>query len=235
MPNLVGINGCKLGWFCIFEELPSRHLASKTFETIDDLAKHIATLDVIAIDVPIGLTDAGPRRCDQEARKLLGPKRGSSVFPAPIRAAIDAPTYEEACARSFAAQNKKLPKQSWGIYPKIRQLDALLRAHPELKSRIFEVDPGVSFRAWNDLEPIVEPKKTRAGADIRMALVAKHFGNEAFATIRVRYQRKDVADDDIFDAFAALWTAERIQNGTALVIPENPPTDAEGLPMRMVY
>ncbi|HEX6101246.1 MAG TPA: DUF429 domain-containing protein [Thermoanaerobaculia bacterium] len=235
MPNLVGIDGCKLGWLCIFEELPSRRLASKTFETIDDLVRHIEALDVIAIDVPIGLTDAGPRLCDQQARRLLGPVRGTSVFPAPIRAALDAPTYEEACARSLTAQNKKLPKQSWAIYPKIRELDGLLQRRPELKPKIFEVHPEVSFRAWNQREPIVAPKKSEEGAATRLGLVAGHFGEQAFATIRARYKRRDVADDDILDAFAALWTAERIQNREAETLPPDPPTDSRGLPMRMVY
>lgn len=235
MPNLVGIDGCKLGWLCVFEELPSRQLASKTFETISDLVRHIEALDAIAIDVPIGLTDAGPRLCDQQARRLLGPVRGTSVFPAPIRGALDAPTYEEACARSLAAQNKKLPKQSWAIYPKIRELDDLLQRRPELRPKIFEVHPEVSFRAWNQHEPIVAPKKSDEGATTRHRLVAAHFGEQAFPTIRARYKRRDVADDDILDAFAALWTAERIQKGEADVIPEDPPTDSLGLPMRMVY
>src|SRR5713226_131348 len=104
MPNIAGINGCKAGWFCIFEELPSGQLASKTFTTIEELAKHIEQLDVVAIDVPIGLTDSGPRACDVAARKMLGGKRASSVFPAPVRAALAATTYAEACARSFEAQ-----------------------------------------------------------------------------------------------------------------------------------
>jgi predicted RNase H-like nuclease len=235
MPNLVGIDGCKWGWLCIFEELPSRHLASKTFQTIDDVVTHIQSLDVIAIDVPIGLTDAGPRLCDREARRLLGPIRGTSVFPAPIRGAIDAPTYEEACARSLAAQDKKLSKQSWAIYPKIRQLDDLLQRRPELKPKIFEVHPEVSFHAWNESEPIVAAKKSKQGAETRLRLVANHFGERAFDTVRARYPRKDVADDDILDAFAALWTAERIHNGEAGVLPSDPPIDSAGLPMRMVF
>jgi predicted RNase H-like nuclease len=128
MPNIAGINGCRGGWFSIFEELPSRTLASKIFATIDDLTRHIENLDVVAIDVPIGLTDRGPRACDVAAREMLGAKRGSSVFPAPVRPALGAATYVEACERSLAAQGKKLPKQSFAIYPKIRQLDELLRA-----------------------------------------------------------------------------------------------------------
>src|SRR5438132_8300619 len=100
MANIAGINGCRGGWFCIFEELPSRRLASKIFPTIEDLANHAEQLDVVAIDVPIGLTDSGPRACDVGARKLLGGKRASSVFPAPVRAALAATSYADACARS---------------------------------------------------------------------------------------------------------------------------------------
>jgi predicted RNase H-like nuclease len=235
MPNLAGINGCKLGWFCIFEELPSRQVASKTFGTIDDLVRHIESLDVVAIDVPIGLTDRGPRPCDEAARKMLRGKRAASVFPAPIRPALDATSYEDACARSFAAQGKKLPKQAWAIYPKIRELDRLLRERRDLCSRVFEVHPEVSFCAWNQMEPIVEPKKKTAGAEKRRALIDTHFGTNAFDTIRARYRRSDVADDDIYDAFAALWTAERILQRTAGQLPAEDVTDREGLPMRMVY
>ena len=130
MASIAGIDGCKGGWFCIFEELPSRQLASKIFPPIDELVTHVQSLDVVAIDVPIGLTDRGPRACDVAARKMLGGLRGTSVFPAPIRPALGAATYEDACSRSFEAQGTKLPKQSWGIYPKIRELDELLRARP---------------------------------------------------------------------------------------------------------
>lgn len=235
MINVAGINGCRAGWFCIFEELTSRKLASKTFETIDDLAKHIEGLHVVAIDVPIGLTESGPRACDVGARKMLGPKRASSVFPAPVRSALSAATYEEACARSFEAQKKKLPKQAWAIYPKIRQLDELLTRHRDLCEKVFEVHPEVSFCAWNSMEPFVETKKSKEGSVKRRALIDRYFGSETFQTIRERYKTSDVANDDILDAFAALWTAERIARREARRLPTESVTDSSGLPMRMVY
>ena len=235
MNTIAGINGCKSGWFCIFEELPARKLASKIFPSIADVAKHAQTIDIVAIDVPIGLTDRGPRACDVAARTILGAKRASSVFPAPIRPALSAATYEDACARSFEAQGKKLPKQSWAIYPKIRQLDELLRSRPELCERIFEVHPEVSFCAWNAMQPIVEPKRKAPGAEKRRVLIDAHFGPDAFDTVRSRYQKKDVADDDIYDAFAALWTAERILRREFGTLPGEPEKDSAGLPMRMIY
>lgn len=235
MTTITGIDGCRLGWLAIFREGDAERYPSKIFSTIDDLAKHIAQIDIVAIDVPIGLTDRGPRACDTAARKLLGPKRGSSVFPAPIRPAIDAATYQEACERSFAAQGTKLPKQAWAIYPKIRELDRLLRRSPGLCEKVYEVHPEVCFCAWNGMQPIVEPKKSAEGAAKRRGLIDAHFGARAYETVRARYRRRDVADDDILDAFAALWTAERIAAGQARTLPDTPTADSEGLPMRMVY
>jgi predicted RNase H-like nuclease len=235
MANIAGINGCKSGWFCVFEELPSRRLASKIFATIEDLARHAEHLDVVAIDVPIGLTDSGARACDVSARKMLSGKRASSVFPAPIRPALSSTTYEEACSRSFEAQQRKLSQQSWAIYPKIRQLDELLQTRPDLRDKIFEVHPEVSFCAWNSMEPIIEPKKSKEGSDKRRSLITQYFRADAFEPIRARYKKGEVANDDIFDAFAALWTAERILNGTSRTLPESPLLDSSGLPMRMVY
>ena len=43
------------------------------------------TPDAIGIDMPLGLLDAGWRDCDSQARRLLGPRRGS-VFAIPPRA-----------------------------------------------------------------------------------------------------------------------------------------------------
>jgi len=60
-------------------------------------------------------------------------------------------------------------------------------------------------------------------------------GPRAYETVRERYLHKEVASDDILDAFAALWTAERIINRDAQSLPEEPPVDSAGLPMRIVY
>lgn len=46
--------------------------------------------------------------------------------------------------------------------------------------------------------------------------------------------RGQYKNDDLLDAFAALWTAERIYQGKATELPDNPPTDAFGLKMAIV-
>ena len=125
-------------------------------------------------------------------------------------------------------------KQAWMIYPKVRELDELLQSDAGILRRVYEVHPEVTFAKWHGA-PIVEPKKTKNGFTARHRLVSQHFSSSAYETVRTRYLRREVADDDILDAFAALWTGERILHGTAQSLPAMPPTDSAGLPMRIVY
>src|SRR3954452_15224770 len=102
MPNIVGVDGCPAGWIALIQNIETRRITAHVFLTFHDLvvARDAA---VIAIDIPIGLTESGARRCDHLARHHLGPKRGSSVFPAPVRSALTASTYASAKAASIAA------------------------------------------------------------------------------------------------------------------------------------
>lgn len=232
MTNLAGVDGCPAGWIAVVENSETRSIVATVF---DNFAR-LATIDaaVIAIDIPIGLTDRDARHCDVLARKHLGPKRGTSVFPAPIRPALHAASYEEAKATSLAVQNKGISKQGWAIYPKICEIDDALRASAGLRARVFEVHPEVTFSEWSGA-PIIQPKRKAAGRAIRRILIDDYFGPLAFESARASVARRDAADDDLADAFAALWTARRIFAGTAQSLPDTPPIDRAGLPMRMMY
>jgi predicted RNase H-like nuclease len=166
MTTIAGIDGCRAGWLCVFQQ----PRAAEVFAEIADVFAAAPELQVLAIDVPIGLTEAGARECDRAARRRLGPGRASSVFPAPIRPALHATTYLAACDAAFRAHGKKLSKQSWAIYPKIREVDDFLRRRPELRDRVHEVHPEVTFAEWNG-SAIVESKKRRAGFALRHELV----------------------------------------------------------------
>jgi predicted RNase H-like nuclease len=104
----VGVDGCPAGWIA----LSSRGLTFefRVFPTIGELIEHFAQ-DTIAIDIPIGLTDAGSREIDVMTRGLLGASR-SSVFPAPIRPVLDAANPERGLP---ATRNTKIGfGQRWG-------------------------------------------------------------------------------------------------------------------------
>ena len=209
---------------------PGAVLESRHFSEVEALVAWAS--GILAIDLPIGLPDAGPRACDREARRQLGRPRSSSVFPAPIRPMLGAETHPEACEIGASIDGRRLPIQSWHLLGRIRALDTLLRSRGELRDRVFEALPELSFQTWKGAA-LGHGKKSREGRAERTALVDAAFGVGTFAEHRAGHP-PDVADDDLLDAFALLFTALRIHAGTACTLPDPPPADAAGLPMRIV-
>lgn len=230
--RIAGADGCKGGWISVQMEIGSGRVRAEIFPTAEAMLQQARSMAVLAIDIPIGLTEAGPRACDLAARRLLGP-RASSVFPAPVRAALPARTWAEASALSRTASGKGLSQQSFGILPRIREVDSLLRQNPSLQEICREVHPEVSFCLWNGGEPMRFSKKTAEGRAERAALVEGHFGGALEQIYRV-VPRSQAAVDDILDGFAALWTAERCFYGRAGGLPGSTPRDSTGLPMEIL-
>ena len=233
MTSICGVDGCKAGWIVIDKDLETGQITWHQVANVQELICEKYPHHIIAIDIPIGLTDSGPRTCDQEARKLLGPGRASSVFPAPVRPILTASSYQHACEIRFQIEGKKISKQTWAIVPKIREVDDVLKKSPGLQYRVREVHPEVSFYKIAGGQPMKFSKKKSAGKDERRELLAPIYGHwlvEALAKRRFLSS----AEDDILDAFIALWTAERIAMRQAQTIPTEPPKDPHGLRMEIV-
>jgi predicted RNase H-like nuclease len=235
MSIIAGVDGCPGGWICIVKDQETGAVTSAVYPTAEDLFSHTPTPEVLAIDIPIGLTEAGPRQCDQEARKLLGTPRRSSVFPVPIRPALEVQSRPLASAITLRADGRKVGIQSWAIFPKIHQIDEVLRAHPQLQSRVREVHPELSFWAWNGKTAMTHRKKSAKGRAERRQLIDGIFGRAAVDKVRAIHPANEVGIDDIHDAFAALWTAQRISEGTTVVIPKPSPRDSKELRMEIWY
>ena len=228
MSLIIGIDGCKSGWFSIWEN-QDKSIHSSVFSNLNELKNFFKNESqlILGIDMPVVLSEVIPRQADQLARKLLS-KKASSVFTAPTPEMLDQPNYEKASLISKRLFGKSMSLQSWYLFPKIKDVQTMIH-HEDMQ--IYEIHPELSFRAMNNEQVILESKKTHEGFALRNALLSMHFKNFIFEEIRRHYARKDVMDNDILDALAVLWSAKRIQSNQASYLPQAP----EKPNMQIVY
>src|SRR6185312_6970788 len=150
--RLFGVDGCKAGWMIAWEDAGG----TVNVECLPNIAAICALKpDFLVIDIPIGLVDCGSREADLQARVLLG-ARGCCVFPAPLRGMLACKTHREACALGQRINGKGISIQSWGILPKIREVDSHLTSADQ--SRIREGHPELSFALMNGGQALTERK-----------------------------------------------------------------------------
>jgi len=234
---LAGIDGCPSGWIVAFLRADLSELRVRLVARFIDVTAALEAPAVIAIDIPIGLperTGYGGRAAENAVRPLLG-ARQSSVFSVPSRAAIAARDYRDACRIALATSEppRKVSKQLFMLAPKIREVDAALRADAALSQRVFEVHPELAFWRLNGEQALSEPKKVKSrpyelGLALRRQLLIKA-GLPAAAV--EASPPKGAGPDDLIDALACVVIAWRIFNGVAQPFPDPPERDAFGLRM----
>ena len=122
MTIVIGVDGCPGGWIAVRWGVSVSHHLCRSFAEV--MAMEAA---VIAVDMPIGFPQGSGRAAEREVRARLG-DRQSSVFSVPSRAAVMCADYGEACAANLAASEppKKVSKQIFHIFPKMREIDRLM-------------------------------------------------------------------------------------------------------------
>lgn len=230
----IGIDGCKGGWFYVC--LKNDGISHGCVPHLSALLAQATTTDTMLIDIPIGILDGGSegRRCDAEARRLLGP-RAASVFNAPVRGVLNQQGYSEANARNRELTGKGLSKQTWNICGKIREVDDVLRTDAKARKILHEAHPELCFLGLAGGRPMQHNKKTDAGFAERLALLGQHLpaaGDFVTATL-ASYPRSRVARDDIVDAAVCALTASMQQHWRS--VPDSAEYDAAGLVMKIVY
>jgi predicted RNase H-like nuclease len=213
--RVAGADGCRGGWLVADDDgiavVPS-------FAAV--MARGYA---VVGVDMPIGLPDRWFRAADREARRLLGPRR-SSVFPVPPRDLLDATSWDEANIASRARYGQGLPRQTWHLFPKLREVDASVT--PADEDRVVEISPECAFLVMTG-EPL-PPKRTAAGRRARIDAVQAAFGPEvALGPLR------GAAPDDVLDAHAVRWSALRFVHGLHQSFGDGA-RDRRGLLMRII-
>jgi predicted RNase H-like nuclease len=234
---LAGVDGCRIGWVAAFVRANSEDVRLRIVPRFADVLAAPEAPAAIAVDMPIGLparVGYGGRAAENAVRPLLG-ARQSSVFSVPSRAALAADDYREACRIALATSDppRKVSKQLYMIAPKIREVDACLRATSAAAKRVFEVHPELAFWRLNGGRALDEPKKVKGrchepGLALRRQLLVVAGLPPAVVN---GDPPKGAGSDDLLDALACAAIARRIYAGDARPFPDPFERDAFGLPM----
>jgi predicted RNase H-like nuclease len=201
--RVAGVDGTKGGWVAILLD-DGRVSTDHVLRPIETRFEQLADAEVIAIDVPIGF---GPRTADAAARAFLS-GTASTVFTTPARELLE----------SAYGPGLGVSAQAHALGPRILHATRLA----ETDARFREVHPEVSFRAMNDRRPLRHRKKSAGGALERIELLRRE---------GIRLDQLGAGGavplDDVLDAAAAAWSAQRVARGTAETLPD-PPESVDG-------
>jgi predicted RNase H-like nuclease len=181
--------------------------------------------EAVGVDMPFALAYRGPRRADGAARAFVGP-RASSVFSVPPAPALAAASHAEAVIIARANGGPAPSAQCYALFPKIREVRAMLGR----RATLYEVHPEVSFRALAG--PSAEglpPKRTWNGLRARLAAL------QSAGLVLPAVAGGDPPADDVVDAAVVAWSAARIVAGTALTLPGDPTPEERAANMLVWY
>lgn len=220
---VLGVDACKAGWvgIALGRGEPEAFVAPSISELVNQATRDGA-IDVVAVDIPIGLPDVGRRAADVLARAAIGPLR-SSVFMTPVRPALQAPDHQTAVTVNRDLAGEGISVQAFGLRVKLFEVEAYARATAH---KVVEVHPEVSF-AYMQGWPLSSRKVTWAGSEARRRLLAE---NEIALSGDLGMAGLNAGVDDILDAGAAAWTACRYAAGQAVSLPDPPETFSDGWP-----
>lgn len=240
---IAGVDGCPAGWIVARRSIDARRkiniAVAPRFASILDCADPPLS---VAVDMPIGLPariGAEGRGPERLIRAQLGARR-SSVFAIPSRAAVEARDYALSCAIAAATSEppRRVSKQAFMLFPRMREIDALLRAAasdvaPPWRERVFEAHPELAFWRLNGERALLHPKKIKGrpnpeGLQERCRILRSA---GLSASLLESSPPRGAGKDDLLDALALLLIAQRILDGKAEPFPNPPGRDEFNLPI----
>lgn len=208
MQSIIGLDGCVSGWAIASKNIKSDLIEFHLISQLDQLNDMFKQPYLIAIDMPVHLINLF-RSVDQKARVILG-KRASTVFNAPSINALKENNFQTASLINFELTGKKLSKQSFNLFNKIREVQNFKNSNPAI--RIYESHPELAFMKLNENHVVLEKKKTTEGKIKRIKLLQSIFDSFDFENLRAKFNKNMIKNDDILDSFAMLYVALKIYN-----------------------
>jgi predicted RNase H-like nuclease/AcrR family transcriptional regulator len=221
---VLGIDGCRAGWVgaLLVPGAPRpRVVVAPTVAELVETVRAEVDVQVVGVDIPIGLPDAGTRRADALARNGLR-RKASSVFATLSRSAYAEPTRAEADVVNRRLTGQGVGAQAFALRDKVLEVDAWVRSRPTVE--VLEVHPELSFAEMTGA-PLLGSKRTEPGRTARLTALA-----EAGIARPSVLEGRGYGVDDVLDACAVAWTAARRVSGRSRSLPDPPEVFSDGIP-----
>jgi predicted RNase H-like nuclease len=198
LPRYLGLDGFRGGWVAAWID----DQGNQGFDYSSSLSTLLLTPHKRAmIDMPIGLKMSGHRRCDINARELVG----ASVFMGARRNMWEFP--DQASANQYYWQHEGtgmgVSCQLWNIREKIKEVDDFIT--PDRQATITEAHPELIFRRLgNQLR--LQGKKSELGRDQRIKLLSQR-GFVKLSKWLMQRHGTGIGRDDLIDACACAVAA----------------------------
>jgi predicted RNase H-like nuclease len=221
--RVLGVDGCRDGWIAVgLDDGFAGVYFAAGIAGLVSMAAADGALAVVAIDIPIGLPDAGYRQADVLARAELS-SRWPSIFMTPVRKALLADDYATASATNRALTGHGISRQAFGLREKILEVDEWVKSAPV---RVVEAHPELCFARLAGA-PLAVRKSTWEGARLRYEFL-RGVGIKIPSDLGTAGAHAAV--DDALDAGAAAWAARQVARGAATAFPDPPETFSDGWP-----
>ena len=220
---LAAVEPCPGGWLVVPGKLQGVSLfpdPPSVVGKITDVLDARPPYEIIALHSPIGLPGErmpGGRACDREARRLLGPRRGTSIISPPTRSVV----HDVSGAGLSAVVRAQLAR--------IREVQRDVASYHQ--RTVLEVHPELGFFQLNEDTPLKFSKRTHLGIDERLGLLQARIPGLERVLDNIP---AGVKLPTLLDACVGLWTARRIAARAVSRLPEVPEWNDDGLRMEIV-
>jgi predicted RNase H-like nuclease len=235
-PLFVGVSKGEGGWVAVTFSAAG-YEGADVYDGIGGVwAAYEETAERILVDVPIGLVEEAEaeRPSDEAAREVLGPRAGAVITP-PVREAARKRRFPAATRAQERNTGRELSREAFERSDSIVAVDDLMQEVTEARPVIRESHPEVCFRAFAGTSLEHDPALAAGYAERMRALAT--FDRDAPPIVQESAEATaghPVRVHTVLDAVALGYTA-RPGPGDLYTLPSDPPTDATGLPMEMVY
>ena len=225
---IAGVEPCPGGWLVVgarLQGITAFPTEPEVFPTFAEILDYRPSFDVIAIHCHLSFPTEdtpGGRRCDQEARKLLGFARGGAVTSPPSRKLLETGDLHQKARKGLSPIQARMLER----YAEVAQ-----EMQPYRQRQVFEVHPELSFYQLNDDVPMQHAKESPEGVLERRTLVEARIPG---IDVVIDASIPGVEQRHLLDASADMVTARRIAARAVERVPEDPEWDDAGVRMEIL-